>query len=152
IPQLEGIIRMAQGLFRYLLIDVPQGFNPTSIAAAEDSTVTYLCAMINGAYELDHMRKAIEIFKDWDDVEKRAKVILTRVSPCTEEKRRELETKLGYPVAAIIPNEYLAVSKAADDGQMATEIAPDSPLSRSVDKIVDQLVSHQAPMAHRWLS
>ena len=152
IPQLEGIIRMSKSLFRYLLIDVPQGFNPTSIAAAEDSTVTYLCAMINGAYELDHMRKAIEIFKDWDDVEKRAKVIFTRVSPCTEEKRRELETKLGYPVTAIIPNEYLAVSKAADDGQMATEIAPDSPLSRSVDKIVDQLVSHQAPMAKRWLS
>lgn len=152
IPQLEGIIRMAQGIFRYLLIDVPQGFNPTSIAAAEDSTVTYLCAMVNGAYELDHMRKALEIFKDWDNVEERAKVIFTRVSPCTEEKRRELETKLGYPVTAIIPNEYLVVSHAADNGQMATEIKPDNPLARSVDRLAEQIVGHHAPTAKRWQS
>lgn len=150
IPALENLIRMSKSLFRYLLIDVPPGFNPTSISAAEASTTTYLCAMINGAYEIDHMRKALEIFKDWPDVEERAKVIFTRVSPCTEDMRRQLETKLGYPVTAIIPNEYLVVSHAADNGQMATEIQPDNPLAKSVDRLAEQIAGHRVPA--RWSS
>ena len=149
IPQLENIIRMSKSLFRYLLIDVPPGFNPTSIAAAENSSVTYLCAMINGAYEMDHMRRALQIFQDWDDADERAKVIFTRVSPCTEQKRRELENELGHPVAAIIPNEYLVVSQAADNGQMATELQPDNPLAKSVDRLAEQIIGSRAPQAAR---
>lgn len=152
IPQFENIIRMSRSLFRYLLIDVPPGFNPTSIAAAENSTVTYLCAMINGAYEMDHMRRALQIFQDWDDADERAKVIFTRVSPCTEQKRRELENELGHPVAAIIPNEYLVVSQAADNGQMATELQPDNPLAKSVDRLAEQIIGSRAPQAARWSS
>ena len=152
IPQFENIIRMSRSLFRYLLIDVPPGFNPTSIAAAENSTVTYLCAMINGAYEMDHMRRALAIFQDWDDADERAKVIFTRVSPCTEQKRRELENELGHPVAAIIPNEYLVVSQAADNGQMATELQPDNPLAKSVDRLAEQIIGSRAPQAARWSS
>ena len=152
IPQLENIIRMSKSLFRYLLIDVPPGFNPTSIAAAENSSVTYLCAMINGAFEMDHMRRALAIFQDWDDADERAKVIFTRVSPCTEQKRRELENELGHPVAAIIPNEYLVVSQAADNGQMATELQPDNPLAKSVDRLAEQIIGSRAPQAARWSS
>ena len=50
---------------------------------------------------------------------------------------------MGYPVEAIIPNEYLVVSEAADNGRMATDIQPDSQLSRSINKLADKIIGHK---------
>ena len=86
IASLERIIRIAQSLYQYLLIDVPSAFNPTSIAASELSTTTILVAMINGGYEIEHMREALEIFKDWPDYEDRVYQILTmEIAECAME-------------------------------------------------------------------
>lgn len=148
IDKLENLIAMSRSLFRYILIDVPAGFNPTSIAAAEASSTTFLVSMINGAYEIDHMKRALGVFRDWEDMEERAKVIFTRVEPCDARSKLELSQKLGYPVTEIMPNEYNIVSDAADKGKMATDISPDSPLSRQVDRLADNIIGRQHRI--RW--
>ncbi len=135
IPAFEELIRMTQSLYRYVLIDVPQAFNPTSIAAAELSDITYLVAMLNDGYEIQHMQRAMEIFEDWEDYEQRARPVFTRVTPCGIAKQRELSQALGYPVAAVIPNAYAVVSAAADKGRMAVDIEPDSELTKYVTKL-----------------
>jgi pilus assembly protein CpaE len=148
ISRFESIISMSRSLFRYLLIDVPAGFNPTSIAAAEQSSTTFLVSMINDAYEIEHTKQALEIFKDWEDYEDRAKVIFTRVEPYNVQSKQELTRKLGYPVTAIIPNEYAIVSDAADNGKMATDIRPDSPLAQCVDKMAEEIIGRKHRI--RW--
>ena len=148
IDKLENLIAMSRSLFRYILIDVPAGFNPTSIAAAEASNTTFLVSMINGAYEIDHMKRALDVFRDWEDMEDRAKVIFTRVEPCDSRSKLELSQKLGYPITEIIPNEYTIVSDAADKGNMATDIRPDSSLSRQVDRLADNIIGRQHRI--RW--
>ena len=148
IDRLENIIAMSRSLFRYVLIDVPAGFNPTSIAAAEAASTAFLVSMINGAYEIDHMKRALTIFRDWEDMEARVKVVFTRVEPCDSRSKLELSQKLGYSVAGIIPNEYAIVSDAADKGQMATDIRPDSALSRQVDRLADDIIGRQHRI--RW--
>lgn len=135
IPAFEEIIRMAQSLYRYVLIDVPQAFNPTAIAAAELSDITYLVAMLNDGYEIQHMQRAMEIFEDWPDYEQRALPIFTRVTPCGVARQQELSRQLGYRVAAVIPNAYNVVSAAADKGRMAVDIEPDSELTKFVTKL-----------------
>ena len=60
--------------------------------------------MINGGYEIEHMREALEIFKDWPDYEDRVKAVFTRVTPCDRASQEELGRALGFPVAGIIPN------------------------------------------------
>lgn len=135
IPAFEEIIRMAQSLYRYVLIDVPQAFNPTAIAAAELSDITYLVAMFNDGYEIQHMQRAMEIFEDWPDYEQRALPIFTRVTPCGVARQQELSRQLGYRVAAVIPNAYNVVSAAADKGRMAVDIEPDSELTKFVTKL-----------------
>lgn len=140
IDSFEKLINMSRSLFRYLLIDIPAGFNPTSIAAAEAADATYLVTMNNGAYEMKHMRRAVEIFRDWPDVTERLKPVFTRVSPCNEESRLNLQEKLGFPVEAIIPNEYMMVSAAADNGRMALDIQPDSNLSISIGNMANRVI------------
>lgn len=140
ITGLERIIRIAQSLYQYVFIDVPPGFNPTSIAAAELSTETFLVAMVNGAYEIEHMRDALEIFKDWPDYEERVKAVFTRVTPCNIASQDELSRALGFRVAGIIPNAYDEVSTAADNGQMAVDIDAASPFAQSVSKLASKIM------------
>ncbi len=139
IKNFTEVISMARSIFKYILIDLPQGFNPISIAAAEVSDMTYLTAMINGGFEIQHMQRALEIFKAWPDYEKRVKTIFTRVSPCDKEEQHKLSQTLGYPVASIIPNEYMLVSAAANNGQMAMRVEPDSIFAQTVNRLADDI-------------
>ena len=148
IDKLENLMAMSCSLFRYVLMDVPAGFNPTSIAAAEAASTTFMLSMINDGYEIDHMKRALTVFQDWEDMEERVKVIFTRVEPCDSQARLMLSQKLGYPVTGIIPNEYAIVSDAADKGKMAADIRPDSALSRQVDRLADHIIGRQHRI--RW--
>ncbi len=143
IEPFERVLNMTKNLFRYVLVDVPAGFNPTSIASCEATDTTYLVGMINGGYEVRHMKRAIEIFKDWENYQERVKLIYTRVMPCDVASKLQLEELTGYPVEAIIPNEYLVVSSAADNGRMALDIEPDSQITRSINKLADKVIGNK---------
>ena len=129
------LIQMARGAFPYLIIDIPAGFTPISIAACEASDKVGVMAMISGGFEMQHMSRALEIFQTWDDYEDRVKAILTRVAPYTDEMRRQLEGELGYPLYGIVPNDYLLLSTAANNGRIVADIRPNSPFAQSVAEL-----------------
>ena len=139
----EDLVRMAQSLFRYVLIDLPPGFNPISVASAELADTTYMVAMVGGGFEVLHMKRALDVFKAWPDYEQRVKTIFTRVSPCTEKERELLEQELGYPVSSIMPNEYLLVSAAANSGRMAVDVQPDTPLSKNINRLSKDIMGRR---------
>ncbi len=142
------VVTMARSMFRYILIDLSPGFNPVSIAAAELSDITYLIAMISGGFEIQHMQRALEIFKAWPDYENRVKAIFTRVEPCDKEEKNKLSQTLGYPVAAVIPNEYMLVSQAANNGQMALRVQPDTMFAQTVNRLADDIIGEKTHI--RW--
>ena len=78
-----------------------------SIATAETSDITYLATMISGTFEIQHMQRALEIFKVWPDYEDRVRTIFTRVEPCDANEQAKLAQSLGYSKVSIIPNEYM---------------------------------------------
>ena len=143
IAPFEDVVRMAQSLFRYVLIDLPPGFNPISVAAAELADTTYMVAMVGGGFEVLHMKRALDVSKAWPDYEQRVKTIFTRVSPCTEKERELLEKELGYPVSSILPNEYLLVSAAANSGRMAVDVQPDTPLSKNINRLSKDIMGRR---------
>lgn len=143
----EEVVRMAQSLFKYVLIDIPPAFCPISIAAAELSTVTYIIAMENQGYEVMHTLRALDIFQDWEDYKQRVRILFTRVAPYTEEAREELERLLQYPIDAITPNEYIAISKAADEGRSVLDSSPNVPYSQCILRIAEHIVSPETRSA-----
>ena len=138
------VVDMARSMYRYVLIDLPSGFVPISIATAEASDITYLAAMINGVFEIQHMKRALEIFKAWPDYEQRVRTVFTRVEPCDANEQNKLAQSLEYPVDAIIPNEYMLVSSAANNGQMAILVQPDSRFARMVNQMADNIIGSKA--------
>lgn len=138
------VVDMARSMYRYVLIDIPSGFTPISIATAEASDTTYLVTMINGTFEIQHMRRALEIFKAWPDYEDRVRTIFTRVEPCDSNEQNKLAEALGYPKVSVIPNEYMLVSSAANNGQMAILEQPDSKFARFVNQLADEIIGSKA--------
>ena len=138
------VVDMARSMYRYVLIDLPSGFVPISIATVEASDITYLAAMINGVFEIQHMKRALEIFKAWPDYQQRVRTIFTRVEPCDANEQQKLADALGYPSVSIIPNEYLLVSSAANNGQMAILEQPDSKFARFVNHLADEIIGSKA--------
>ena len=142
------VVSMAKSMFKYILLDVPAGFNPISIASAELSDITYLTAMINGGFEIQHMQRALEVFKAWPDYEARVKAVFTRVEPCDKEEQNKLSQALGYPVAAVIPNEFVLVSTAANNGQMALRVQSDTMFAQTVNRLADDIIGEKTHI--RW--
>lgn len=135
---MEGItslIEMARGIFRYVLVDLSSGFSDVACTACELADKTLVMAMVNGGYEVEHMKRALEIFKAWEDCDRRVKPVFTRVNPCTEEARKEFSQALGFPVFQVLPNEYLAVSSAADNGRLLLTQAPENSFSQAVEQM-----------------
>ena len=142
------VVSMARSIYRYVLVDIPSGFTPISIATAEASDITYLVAMINGTFEIQHMKQALEIFKAWPDYRDRVKTIFTRVEPCSAEEQAKLSESMEYPVASVIPNEYMLVSSAANNGQMAILVQPDARFAQMVNKLADDIIGTKSHV--RW--
>ena len=142
------VVSMARSIYRYVLIDIPSGFTPISIATSEASDITYLVSMISGTFEIQHMQRALEIFKAWPDYQQRVKTIFTRVEPCDANEQQKLVNALGYSSVSVIPNEYMLVSSAANNGQMAILEQPDSKFARFINQLADEIMGSKTHV--RW--
>ena len=107
------------------------------------SDTTYVVAMLNGGYEVQHIQRSLDIFTTWPDYKEKVKIILTRVEPCTITAKQEMEEVIGYPVVGIIPNAYLDVATAADDGRMALDLKPNSPLSQRINYLAGRITKEK---------
>ena len=134
------IIRMAGHCFRYLLIDLPTGFNPISLAVSNYCDTNFVVSMINTGLESEHMRRSLDMFRERKMQNKENYPIFTRVNPCTEEERFKLEMKIGYPLTSIFPNEYNLVSMA-NSGRIMKDLPRNSVLVQKIDELSNKIIS-----------
>lgn len=134
------VIRMTCCLFKYVLIDLPSGFNPISISMCDLSGTNIVMAMMNHVFDIHHMRRALEMFQTFKRTHKKIYTCFTRVNPCTEEERLKIQRELGYPLTDILPNEYQMIS-LANSGRLLKGLPKDSVLVQKIDTIADDVIN-----------
>lgn len=134
---LTQLLKMARTSFRYILVDLAPGFNPISIAASEASQKVFLTAMADNTFEVQHLQKAMEIFRSLDNYQQRVECIISRLAPDMHHAHA-LEKEIGCPVN-ILPNEYILCAEAANNGRMALDVGPSSPLTTQIERIAHKL-------------
>ena len=137
---LIDIIRMSSNLYRYVLIDLPSGVSPLVMGICEMANTVFLSGMMGSGFEVKHMQHALGMFQGWSDYGKSIKVVFSRVNPCNEQEQKKLSDRLQYPVAEILPNEYLLIS-VANSGHMLEGIDLDSPITKRFDKMAHDLIA-----------
>ena len=137
---LTDVVMMAGNIFRYVLIDLPSGFNPITLNVCRISDIVFVTTMINSGFEVNHTRKAMEMFAAQDDGRRKVHAVFTRVNPFTEEERQKIADKLGFPVEVMIPNEYRMIS-VANSGRLAQGLPMDTLLMKTIDGMADKIVN-----------
>ncbi len=137
---LISVIRMARNLFRYVLVDLPPGFNPITVAICEYSDTDFVSGMLNSGFEPSHMKRALDRFRLWNSYGKKIYTIFSRVTPCTEEHKKQLEEEIDFPILEIMPNEYNLLS-VANSGFMSKGLPSDSVFSQKINLLANEIVT-----------
>lgn len=134
------VVRMSCTLFRFVLVDLPTGFNPISMSACALVGTNVVMAMLNNTFDVTHMRRAMEMFQAQDYKDKRIYTCFTRVNPCTEGERLKLQLELGYPLTDILPNEYQMIS-LANSGRLLKGLPMDTLFMQNISRLADEIIS-----------
>lgn len=137
---LIDVVKMTENLFRYVLVDLPAGFNPLSINICRMSSLVYITTMINTGFEIKHAKKAMDMFIEQASAEREIRTVFTRVNPFTEEERHKISSELGYPVNDMIPNEYKMIS-IANSGRLSQGLPTDTLLMRTISDMADHIIA-----------
>lgn len=137
---LVDVVRLTENLFRYVLVDLPAGFNPLAINVCKLSNLVYVTTMMNTGFEVRHVKKALEMFATQATPEREIRTVFTRVNPFTEEERHKIERELGYPVNDMIPNEYKMIS-IANSGRLSHGLPMDTLLMRTISGMADHIIA-----------
>ena len=133
------IVRMAGNLYRYVLIDLPSGVDPFVMGVCEFADIIILSGMIGSGFEVQHMKRSLEMFQGWSHYGKKVHVIFSRVVPCNEKSKKRLSEELDNPIYAILPNEYLLMS-AANSGKLLERDELSASITEHFDRIAKGLI------------
>lgn len=141
VKSLVEIVHLACALFRYVLIDLPIGFNPVTIGMYDLAEINVVMTMMNKISDIHHMRRAIEMFQTLDRV-KQLYTCFTRVEPCNDDERLKIQRELGYPVTDILPNGY-HINSIINRGKLLKALPKDSRLVQKIEQIADDLIQNR---------
>ena len=133
------VIRMAGQLFRYVLVDLPAGFNPISVAVCEQADTNFLLTMFNAGQEVQHLKRALRMFDTWGRYGKKLYTVFTRVSPCNKQEKRLLEQEFGRPITEILPNEY-ELSNITAGGRLLKDLPEDTKFMEIVMGMAEDII------------
>ena len=137
---LTEVVMMTENIFRYVLVDLPSGFNPLALNICRISTFVLVTTMINSGFEIKHAKKAMDMFAQQDDGRRKVHAVFTRVNPFTEENRQQISEQLGYNVDDMIPNEYKMIS-IANSGRLAQGLPKDTLLMQTISGMADKIIA-----------
>ncbi|MBQ7453491.1 MAG: hypothetical protein IJS69_00320 [Selenomonadaceae bacterium] len=137
---LVEVVMMSESIFRYVLVDLPAGFNPMSLNLSRIADVVFITTMINSGFEVNHAKKTMEMFDSQADGRRKVHTVFTRVNPFTEEQRQKIADQLGYPVEVMIPNEYRMIS-VANSGRLAKGLPMDTLLMKTISEMADKIIA-----------
>lgn len=137
---LTEVIQMTKNVFRYVLVDLPAGFNPLALGICRISDIVLVTTMINSGFEIKHAKKAMDMFEQYASERSKIHAVFTRVNPFTEEERLKISLNLGYYVDDIIPNEYKMIS-IANSGRLVQGLPKDGLLMQVIGGMADKIIN-----------
>ncbi len=138
VESLTAVVRMAQTLFHYVLIDLPSGLSPFSTSMCEVADTVFICGMLNTNFEVKHIKRTLPLFEKLERDGKKLNIVFSRAD---DKQKLEIEKQLGHKVAAVLPNEFLMVS-AANSGNIKNIMNQKNLLAEKINKLAEGIINH----------
>ena len=137
VESLTSVVRMAQTLFHYVLIDLPSGLSPFSTNMCEIADTVFICGMLNTGFEIKHIKRTLPMFEMWEQYGKKVNIVLSRAE---DKQKANIEKQLNHKVASLLPNEFLMVS-AANSGNIKNVMDHENLLSGKINALAKEIIN-----------
>lgn len=138
--RLIDVVRMAGCLFRYVILDLPMGFNPISLALAEYADTDFIISMVNSGHEVRHMKRSLKMFHMWDSYGKHIYPVFSGVHNCTKAHKEKLEGELGRSVTMVLPQEK-RITDVTGSGRIMKDLPEHTPFVQAIAGLAEDIIS-----------
>lgn len=135
----EKVLNTVKRHFDCIVIDCGPDYRDTTLAALEHATTILMVATLDIAtlYDIQQTQKD---FEELGMDESKVKLIINRVTPKPVLPVSQVAEKLGYPLAAKLPEEP-GVLRLANEGSIFALAKPNAPFTQEIAKLAAQIAA-----------
>jgi len=144
----KEIIDVFKGYFDYIIIDTPSSFTDLALMAM-DIAYRIMLVMNSDTLSLRNMRKCLDVMKSLEYPENKIILTLNREDTITAMPLADMENFTKMKIQYTIPNEYVPMRKALDNGVPFLKSAPASPVTAKFFEMINKTANQnlQVPKA-----
>ena len=135
---IERLLSVARTHYDFVLLDVSRTLDANSIRALDHVDAIYLVLQMTLPFLRDAAR-LLQLFRSLGYPESRSHLLVNRFEKGGDINLADLERSLGVTVSKSIPNSFGAVAVSINQGRPIVDIAPEDPVSRSIQEMAREL-------------
>ncbi len=132
--QLGSMLRFLRLHYRAVVLDGLRSFDELSVAALDEAD-QILVVVTQEVPAVRDARRCSDLLKRLG-AEAKLKLVVNRFQKGSEITPAVVAETVGLPVAATIPNDYPAVIRAVNRGQLLLDEAPRSPATKGIEQLI----------------
>lgn len=136
--QIVEVIEKLKKYFTHIVIDTSHDFSDINIAIFDNSDCILLLLLL----ELPSIRscgKTLKVFQQLRYERDKVKLIINRMNARNQIDRELVEEELNYPIFHRLPNDYMSVVTAVNNGKSLFDAARSSGLTEGLRLLADNL-------------
>ncbi|MGD0827237.1 MAG: hypothetical protein ABSA09_04035 [Desulfobaccales bacterium] len=139
---LEGvgkIFSILRGLYKHIVVDLGHLFDELFFRVFQEADLVLMLTELN-VPNFRNLRKLWPMLKDWDQGQKKLKVVVNRYDKGNDLAMRELERIMDEPPLAILASDYQASIEAINKGVPLAKVAPRSKLYLGLKDVAQKII------------
>ena len=140
--QMDTLLRVARQHYDYIMLDVGRQIDAISLRALDNADAIYPVLQLELS-DIRHGRRLLDIFRSLGYPPENTRLIVNRYEKGGKLRLQDVHSALGVEVLHSIPNDYLAVSDAVNQGVPALKLSRSSAVSRSLSELVEVVTAHR---------
>lgn len=145
---LERLLNLAASIYDFVIVDLGRVLDPVSIKVLDRADSIYPVLQMTLPFIRDASR-LLAVFRSLGYPPDKIRLLVNRYEKGGDVSLADLEQTLGMSHVRTIPNSYVAVAQAVNQGVPLARIARGNPVTRSLGEIVQSLVP-QPEAAGNW--
>jgi pilus assembly protein CpaE len=148
---IESLLKLAKTQYDYVILDVGQTLNATSVKAFDHADQIFLVLQetlpfIRDSKRLLHALQSLGYGKE------KIQLILNRYETGGDIQLEDVEATLGMKVFTTIPNSYEAVSSSVNQGVPIMKIAKNDPVTKALQEMAQKMTEKAPAKKGGWLA
>ena len=139
---LEGVMKIftiLRGVYRHIVVDLGHLFDEMFFRVFQEADLVLMLTELN-VPNFRNLRKLWLTLQDWDQGQKKLKVVVNRYDKGNELGMRELEKIMDEPPLAILPSDYQPLIKAINKGVPLAKVEPRSKLYLGIKDLAQKII------------